>query len=309
MTNGSGNKIGEAFVELRARVDKLESDLAAARAASAKTADQMGTDAKRGADGFKRGSDDIEDSVKRQASAFTSLLGRVTAVVAAMVSFHRIGTKIREMFIEDAASKSETFLNSIANDDMATRLKKVTAEIDELNARATASRETFSGFWANAILGGEQASDIEQRVAKLLPTQTSLRQAIASANRGVRDSLRQEESRKDLQAYQSVADEISKIAYDNQQNISDAEAEASTRAREKRIADAKAWTEAEKQSVDELREYESGARLEAFRAQRAIDEDIRRSHEAFRRQMFESNSVDIRQMEHMLRRLSLNGSR
>jgi hypothetical protein len=304
-----GNKIGEAYVELRARMDKLEMDLAAARAASAKTADQMGSDAKRSADSFTRGSDQIELSLKKQSSLFTSLLSRVTAVVAAMVSFHTIGTKIRELFITSGEDRAESFMNSIASDDMATRLKKVTDEIDTLKARATAARTTFLGFWGNVILDRQTAVGIDREIAPLLKRQESLRKAMAIQGSDARKKLRADEHQQEVTQSVAAQEEIRKAILGHVQDISDADADASTRAREQRIEDAAAWTAAEKQAVDELREHERDSMEKSRAAQNAIDESIRRNHENFRRSLFERNSVDIRRIEHMLRRMDLNRSR
>jgi hypothetical protein len=301
----NGNKIAEAYVEIRARMDKLEADFAAARNASAQTASQMDADAKRSARAVEQGSDDVEQSLKRQAGAFTSLLGRIAAVTAAMVSFHRVGQTIRRFFVESAEDRAEGFLSSIASLDMATRLSKVTEEIDQLNARAEAARETFSGFWSNVLFDQQQAVDIEAQVKELIPIQSSLREAIASQNRIARQKERRKEVAEQVKAYEEVEGEIQKVVNDNQQAIRDSSAQTL----EQRERDAKAWADAEKAAAEEAADHIRRTGEETRAAQKSADEQLRRSHEAFTQRIYGNNAVDIRRLERAIKFASLNGRR
>lgn len=299
MVNGS--KIGEAYVELRARVDRLEAELAQARAASSQTADQMSSDAKRSADAVERGSSKVEESLRAQSSAFTSLIGRVTASVAAMVSFYNIGTKIRDLFTPGSVRVDE-FLSGIAKNDLQTRLKLVSEEIDQLNARASAARNTFSGWWANVLMDGEQAVSIEAKVNQLLKTQTSLRQAIASQNRAEQARRRADEQRKfDADAIKAQDDVANAI----RQNIDEVES-ARRESLERQADDERKFVEAAMRAQEELAEEIARSRQQAAEQVRSEARSARQELEAWRRQLNErGGATDIRRLARAIHVASL----
>lgn len=296
MANEAG-KIGEAYVELRARMDKLEADFARAKAESSAYADRIQADGNRAADATERSSESIGKSLKKQVAAFTSLVSRVTAVIGVFTAFFQIGQRVSAM-LESGTEKADGFLASIAGTDSAAKVKQLDKEIDALTSKIEGSRTT-AGYIGNLLFEGLTPAGMRAQVQRLEQARVAELRAVNAKTLRERESKAKETAEAEKKQQMEKLEELIRW----EQSFRD-DTERDRQA--KRERDLKDWSDAEKEAAEEYRSLVSDIATQQADAMRAVEDDMRRSHENFKRMLFDRSAVDIRRLERAIKFASLN---
>lgn len=117
---GESNRLGEAYVEVTARVTQLDQKLAEAEAKTEQSTKRMGATAEK----------NIGDGFKRASSQVTSLIGSVTALVGTFYIFERLGEKIGTVAMafvraKDNALEFRRALRDLSTDQLGAEFDKV----------------------------------------------------------------------------------------------------------------------------------------------------------------------------------------
>jgi hypothetical protein len=134
------NKLGEAYVDVRARTEQLDADLTQAKNKTEQATAEMGTSAEK----------NIAKGFKQSISAVTSFVGAVTSIVATFVIFERLGEKIGSVVMAFVRAKDAALEFRRSLRDM--NLEQLGKEFDEV------AQKTESGF-RRVVDWGAQLTD------------------------------------------------------------------------------------------------------------------------------------------------------
>lgn len=298
----NGGKIGEAFVELRAKVDKLEAELTQAKARVneyASAAESAHTRTQQSAETASRG---IGQALKQQMTAFTGLISRVSAAIGVFTVFLQLGERIREMFTS-GAEKAERFSESIAGQDAQARVAALAKQLGELEAKLSQVREaTWLERRKYANMDGETEASLVEQITELRKSEAATRQQINTKAIRDREKAEEESRQKEIAASIQARDEVSEMILGSISEVETARRESLDRQAE----DERKFAEAAMRAQEELADEILRSRQQTAEQVRGEVRSARQELEAWRRQLNErGGATDIRRLARAIHVASL----
>jgi hypothetical protein len=273
-----GNKVGEAFVDLKVNTDTLTPGLEEGKVKVEQAVDEIENK-------VVTGNKNIAQSIQGSISKFTAFIGSITAAVGVATLFFNVGNKIGEALFKVNAQldefkqkTAELFTKPI---ERATLLQD---EITRLEAELKKLGETGSDSLA-AFSTVDVQSDVrirnEQRInARILELQKELQSAISQGQRSARleeDKLIEESAERQRRIAIDVAEGEEKLNLEREEAIRKIDDEIAL-ARGDRI---RAELEQEKKAINEAFDIRlNRIRQEQAEKDRQRDEQIRKEQQA-----------------------------
>jgi hypothetical protein len=282
MTN-AGNKVGEAFVDLKVNTETLSPGLEEGKVKVEQAVDEIENK-------VVTGNKNIAQSIQGSISKFTAFIGSITAAIGVATLFFNVGNKIGEALFKVNAQldefkqkTAELFTKPI---ERATLLQD---EIVRLESELQKLRETSSTA-LTAFSTGDVQSDVrirnEERIqARILELQKELQSAIIQGQRATRleeDKLIEESAERQRKIAIDLAEGEIKLILEKGEALRKIEADIAA-AQSDRI---KAALEQERQAINEafnLRlfrlQQEEDAKIRALEEQQRKEDEARREQE------------------------------
>lgn len=211
----AGSKIGEAYVELQARVEKLEVGLAKAKAEMASYAASaegsmaaVATASEVSSERVVASSSRATMSLKKQAGAFTSLVGRAFAVVGVFRIFESLGQSIRENW-KDGAERAEDFADSLDMTNPIQSLKQTQKEVQQLEAELQQATDSTRGLFS-AFRGLRAPASIRRELEETRKLMKSLQDQVNANSRADAAKKQQEDLLKIARDRKQVEEQIAR---------------------------------------------------------------------------------------------------
>lgn len=293
------NKIGEAFVELVARMDKLEASLTEARASMDQYAAKAKASNDSAAASFESASERISASMEKVNKArqtYGRLAGAAGALASGLSTLQQVIEYVDFAFA-DATEKAQAFTNSlIAGTDVKAlekNLQGIQQKIIDVQTELAANLER------PLSLMGRSSSTIKSELAQLQRDNDALAGQIQTARIRQKEAEEKAQEQRDRERF----DDLMQWQQDMQFK---ADAAAADQKRKLEEDERRKWVEAEKQAITETNEYMAEQRLKAAEQFRGEVRSARQELEAWRRQLNErGGATDIRRLARAIHVASL----
>lgn len=119
--------------------------------------------------------DQVDNSIKKQAAAFTGTIAKIGSVIGVFTLFLNIGRQIGEMFLSNT-EKAKRFLFTLNTANSSQALASINSELQTLESNLSGATNSVGGFLETLFIDRNTVGGLEERIKVLRQSATALQQ-------------------------------------------------------------------------------------------------------------------------------------